>query len=115
MSVRLFESPEAARRASVHGVAKLAELVLQKDFAWALKDLRALVQFEPLTRGFISSEDLQETALENLRRKLVRLSERRAPRIPTRISRAAKERTLKEKSMHARKKKLRAKSMNNEG
>lgn len=51
----------------------------------------------------------RKIALENLRRKLVRLSKRLAPRIPTRLSRAARQRTLEEKSAHAIKKKQRVK------
>jgi ribosome-associated protein len=49
------------------------------------------------------------TCLRKLREKVERLNYRPAPRVPTRRTRAAKERTLEEKSRRARVKRLRAK------
>ncbi len=71
INLRLFRSPEAARRASFAGERALVELALHKDLAWVQKDLRALVKLEPLLGGLCSSEQLQASALENVKRRLL--------------------------------------------
>ena len=71
VSLRLFRSQEAARRASLPGIQRLIALALQKDLAWVHKDLRALSRFEPLLAGFCSVEDLSATAFENLQRHVL--------------------------------------------
>ncbi len=51
----------------------------------------------------------KELAFERLQKRLTKLNKRKKPRIPTRISRAKKERFFEEKKRHAKKKKLRRK------
>ncbi len=50
------------------------------------------------------------TALYNLRRKLERLNVSLPPRIPTRATNSSKQRMLKEKMEHSKKKRLRARA-----
>jgi len=71
VSLRLFRSQEAARRASLGGCRRLISLALQKDLAWLHKDLRSLSRFAPLTAGWLTTEALAEAAYENLRRHLL--------------------------------------------
>ncbi len=71
VSLKLFRSEEAARRASVGGIQRLIALALQKDLAWLHRDLRALAQFEPLLGNFCSVEELGAGAFENLQRYLL--------------------------------------------
>jgi ATP-dependent helicase HrpA len=71
VSVRLFRSQEAGRRASIRGLQRLVELALQKDLAWLQKDLRALSRFDALLTTLCSAEELQATAFENLKRHVV--------------------------------------------
>jgi ATP-dependent helicase HrpA len=71
VSLRLFRSQEAARRAGLGGCRRLVSLALQKDLAWLHKDLRALSRFAPLTTGWLTAEELSEAAFENLRRHLL--------------------------------------------
>ena len=71
VSLRLYRSQEAARRASLGGCRRLVSLALQKDLAWLHKDLRALSRFAPLTTGWRTAEELSEAAFENLRRHLL--------------------------------------------
>jgi ATP-dependent helicase HrpA len=47
------------------------ELALAKDFAWLQKDLRALNRFAALTANLCPLDELEETALENLRQHLL--------------------------------------------
>ncbi|MDB6111856.1 MAG: ATP-dependent helicase HrpA, partial [Pedosphaera sp.] len=68
VSVRLFRSNEAARRASVRGFQRLVELAQQKDLGWLQKDLRALSRFDALLTTLCSTEELQASAFENLKR-----------------------------------------------
>jgi ATP-dependent helicase HrpA len=68
VNLRLFRSSEAARRASLPAVQRLVELALAKDFAWLQKDLRMLARLEPLLAGLTTSDQLQASALANLRR-----------------------------------------------
>ena len=71
VSLKLFRSQEAARRASLGGIQRLVALALQKDLAWLHKDLRALAQFAPLLANFCSVDELCATAFENLQRHLL--------------------------------------------
>ena len=71
VSLRLFRAEEAARQATLGGIQKLVELALSRDFAWLHRDLRELNQFTPLIANLCTPEELQETALENLRRHLL--------------------------------------------
>jgi ATP-dependent helicase HrpA len=71
VSLRLFRSQEAARRASLGGCRRLVSLALQKDLAWLHKDLRSLSRFAPLTAGFLTAEALSEAAYESLARHLL--------------------------------------------
>jgi ATP-dependent helicase HrpA len=71
VALRLFHSDEAARRSNIAGVRRLIESALQKDLAWVQRDLRALVQFQPLLAGFMTMEELQASAFENLKRYIL--------------------------------------------
>jgi ATP-dependent helicase HrpA len=71
VSLRLFRSQEAARRASLGGCRRLVSLALQKDLAWLHKDLRALSKFAPMTAGLLTAEELAEAAFANLRAYLL--------------------------------------------
>lgn len=51
----------------------------------------------------------RQECLKRLRARLEKMNERAAPRVPTKITKAAKERKLQEKARHARIKQLRAK------
>jgi ATP-dependent helicase HrpA len=67
VSLRLFRNPAECQRATRLGVGRLVEIALQKDLAWAQKDLRALASAELLYLPLGSSEELQSTAFENLK------------------------------------------------
>ena len=69
--LRLFRSPEPARRATAVAVPRLIELAIQKDFGWLQKDLRAL--WKLAVANFISAEDLQSQGLENLKRHILNI------------------------------------------
>jgi len=71
VSLKLFRSQEAARRASLGGIQRLVALALQKDLAWLHKDLRALAQFGPLLGNFGTVEELCDGAFENLQRHIL--------------------------------------------
>jgi len=71
VSLKLFRSQEASRRASLGGVRRLVALALQKDLAWLGKDLRALAQFGPLIGNFCTVEELCDSAFENLQRHVL--------------------------------------------
>ncbi len=71
VNVRLFRAEPAAREASTLGVRRLVELAVQKDLGWIAKDLRALSRLDALYAPLGSGEELQETALENLRRHIL--------------------------------------------
>jgi len=58
---------------------------------------------------FRSQARNRQLALERLKERLQKLRRKKKPRIPTRISIAARERILKEKRLKAEKKKLRQK------
>ncbi|MDB6068167.1 MAG: hrpA [Pedosphaera sp.] len=70
VSLRMFRSQESARRTSLGGVQRLVDLAVQKDLGWLQKDLRALTRFESIL-GPGSSEELQTTAFENLKRHVL--------------------------------------------
>ena len=67
VSLRLFRSAALARSATLGGIQQLVELTLSKDFAWLQKDLRELVRFSASAANLCPPEELQETALENLK------------------------------------------------
>jgi ATP-dependent helicase HrpA len=68
VNLRLFRGPEMARESHLIGVRRLVELAVQKDLGWLEKDLRSLREFAVLYAPLGSIEELQETALENLKR-----------------------------------------------
>jgi len=70
VNVRLFRSPDLALAASLTGVQRLVELVIQKDLAWLEKDLRALSRYDSLYAPLGDSAELRETSLEHLKRYL---------------------------------------------
>jgi ATP-dependent helicase HrpA len=65
VSVRLFPTPDAARAATLPGVGRLIELIVQKDLGWLEKDLRALAKYQNLYGPLGSIEELQNFALQN--------------------------------------------------
>ena len=71
VNVRVFASPELARKSTLPGLQRLVELALQKDFAWLQKDLRGAARLEPLTTGWLSAEELQTHSYAHLRRYLL--------------------------------------------
>jgi ATP-dependent helicase HrpA len=71
VNVRLFRSQNAAREASIHGVQRLVELVIEKDFAWIERDLRGLSRFESLYAPLGEVDALRETAFEHLKRHIL--------------------------------------------
>ena len=71
VNVRLFRSDDAAREASLAGVSRLVELAIQKELAWAEKDLRALTGCAALYAPLGDVEELKETALLNLKRHVL--------------------------------------------
>ena len=71
VNVRLFRNHDQAREASLIGVQRLVELVIEKDLAWLEKDLRGLSRFDALYAPLGSSAELRETALEHLKRYLL--------------------------------------------
>jgi ATP-dependent helicase HrpA len=71
VGLRLFRAEDLARQASLGGIQKLVELALAKDFAWLHRDLRELNRFEPLVANLCSLDELQENALENLKRHVL--------------------------------------------
>ena len=71
VNLRLFRRAELARQATLGGIQRLVELALSKDFAWLQKDLRALNRFAALTANLCPLEELEETALDNLRRHVL--------------------------------------------
>jgi ATP-dependent helicase HrpA len=70
VNVRLFRSRDAAHRSSLPAVQFLVEAALQKELAWLARDLRQLVRLEGLHQPLGSTEELQESALEHLKRHL---------------------------------------------
>lgn len=72
VNLRLFHTPEAAKKATQSGMAALVEIALQRDFAWLQKDLRSLVGLAPLLAGWITPEQLQTSAFAHLKRHVLR-------------------------------------------
>jgi len=71
VSLRLFRTEALAQVATLGGIQKLVELALAKDFAWLHRDLRELNRFDALAANFCPLAELQETALENLKRHVL--------------------------------------------
>lgn len=69
--LRIFRTEELARRASLGGIQKLIELALSRDFAWLERDLRGLNRFDALVANLCPLDELQETALENIKRHIL--------------------------------------------
>ncbi len=67
VNLRLLKTQEASRTASLKGVRRLIELAIQRDLAWAAKDLRAMARYDTLAVTLCSSEELRDDALEHLR------------------------------------------------
>ncbi len=68
VAVRLFATPEEARAASRAGLAKLFETKLRFDLGWLEKDLRDLRALGPLAVTLVPLAQLQQDALESIRR-----------------------------------------------
>jgi ATP-dependent helicase HrpA len=68
VNLRLFRTPESARDNSAAGLRRLVELAVQKDLGWLEKDLRALNRLAAFYEPLGSVDELQESALENLKR-----------------------------------------------
>jgi ATP-dependent helicase HrpA len=71
VNLRLFHTPDAARRASLAGVRRLVELAVQKDLGWLQKDLRDLARLGPLLDGLCTVDELQAAAFDHLKRYLL--------------------------------------------
>jgi ATP-dependent helicase HrpA len=71
VSLRLFRTADLSKLATLGGIQKLVELALSKDFAWLQKDLRELNRFDALAANLCPPDELQETALKNLRQHIL--------------------------------------------
>jgi ATP-dependent helicase HrpA len=71
VSLRLFRTADLSKLATLGGIQRLVELALSKDFAWLQKDLRELGRFEALAANLCPADELQETALNNLRQHIL--------------------------------------------
>jgi ATP-dependent helicase HrpA len=71
VNVRLFRTQNDARKSTLAGVQRLVEFAIQKDLGWIEKDLRALTRFSALYAPIGSVEELQESALEHLKRYIL--------------------------------------------
>jgi len=69
--LRLFRTEDLAKQSSLGGMQRLIELALSKDFAWLHRDLQQLKRFEALAANLCPLDELQETALENLKRHVL--------------------------------------------
>jgi ATP-dependent helicase HrpA len=67
VSLKLFRSVDLSRLSTLAGIQQLVEAALSKDFAWLQKDLRALTRFQALAATLCSMDELQESALKNLK------------------------------------------------
>jgi len=67
VSVRLFRAEGAARKASLEGIRRLIEQVLQKDLAWAHRDLRSLAKHALLYAALGDLDDLVSSTYAHLR------------------------------------------------
>jgi ATP-dependent helicase HrpA len=70
--LKLFRKREEAEAATRHGFVRLIERALEKELAWAQKDLRSLEKLRDLYAGLTTSEELQASAYANLVRHLIR-------------------------------------------
>lgn len=68
VNLRLFRRREEAQAHSPYGVARLVEVVLERELAWLRKDLRELRKACDLYVTLGSGDELVETAWENIRR-----------------------------------------------
>ena len=67
VSVRLFRSMESAKASTIAGYQRLMEKALERDLAWAEKDLKALGKWDTLIVTLCPADAFKEQALENLR------------------------------------------------
>jgi ATP-dependent helicase HrpA len=70
VNLRLFRSPGAAELATLPGMQRLGELALERELAWAQRDLRALESVKPLYVTLGPVEVLQSSAFEHLKQHL---------------------------------------------
>lgn len=71
INLRLVKTQEASRSDSFKGVRRLIELTLQRDLAWAAKDLRALARYDTLAVTLCTPEELRDDALEHLKNHIL--------------------------------------------
>jgi ATP-dependent helicase HrpA len=71
VSVRLFRAEQAARRSSRAGLHRLIGQMLQKDFAWAQRDLRSLSRHAVLYAPLGDLEELVGSAWIHLRESVL--------------------------------------------
>lgn len=71
--LRLFRTRSEAAEASRGGLARLAELALQRELGWIEKDLRALDKFKDLYVTLGPGEELTASALANVRAHAIQL------------------------------------------
>ena len=71
VNLRLYRSRDAAHRASLPAIQHLVGHALSKELAWLERDLRQLVRFAPLYAPLGPIDELQESALDHLRRHLL--------------------------------------------
>jgi ATP-dependent helicase HrpA len=89
--LRLFRTRKDAEDATRAGFAALVELAIQKDLAWAQKDLRALQKLQPLFLDWISAEEFIATACLHLKRHLIKLPDPLLPLAKTHFDLAIEE------------------------
>lgn len=70
VNLRLFKTPREARVASTPAVHRLAELALQKELAWVIKDLRGLDKIKDLYIALGPGDELTSTSMASIRRRL---------------------------------------------
>ena len=71
--LKLFRKKEEAEKAMTSGYVELVARVLQREFAWLQKDLRALDKIRNLYVTLGPGEELLSTAYANLKRHLITL------------------------------------------
>jgi ATP-dependent helicase HrpA len=72
LCLRLFQKPAEAEASHLAGVLRLAEMKLIRELGWIEKDLHVLKQLKPYLVTMGTSDDLEEAALENLKKHLLR-------------------------------------------
>jgi ATP-dependent helicase HrpA len=65
VNFRLYSTPEAAKRSSPVGVAKLIQMALHKDLGWLEKDLRSLHAVRDLYAPLGTVEELQDSTFNH--------------------------------------------------